>query len=74
MIFSLIARSAVTAASILVPLESLAKMFDIECEVLSRIIDDYNQRFCCDIRESGRNLREFSKLYITDYLLGRLNR
>ncbi len=58
----------------LVPLESLSRMFDIECGVLSRIIDKYDELSGGNIRETGRNLREFSKQYITDYLLGNLNR
>jgi hypothetical protein len=49
-------------------------MFDIECGVLSRIIDKYDELSGGNIRETGRNLREFSKQYITDYLLGNLNK
>lgn len=54
----------------LVVYEALAKMFDIDCTVCTRIIDMYNQRFGVDAREQGRNLNEFSKKYVVDYLLG----
>lgn len=55
----------------LVVYESLAKMFGIDCSVCTRIIDMYDARFGEDIRCKGRNLRGFSKEYISNYLLGK---
>lgn len=54
----------------LVAFEALAKMFDIDCTICTRIIDMYNQRFGADARRDGRNLRDFQKENIVDYLLG----
>lgn len=54
----------------LVVFESLAQMLNIDCTVCTRIIDLYNQRFGADARRDGRNLNDFSKEYIIDYLLG----
>lgn len=55
----------------LVAYEALAKLFDIDASVCTHIIDMYNERFKTDARVIGRNLKEFSKEYIKDYLLGR---
>lgn len=54
----------------LVPFEALAKMQNINCEVVSLIIDKYNQILGYDIRDKGRNLREFTKEYLINYLRG----
>ena len=40
----------------------------------NELLDKYDELSGGNIRETGRNLREFSKQYITDYLLGNLNR
>ena len=56
----------------LVPLEALAKMLGIECEVITSIIDQYNEKFKTDARAEGRNLQEFDKDYIIKYLKGKL--
>jgi opine dehydrogenase len=56
----------------LVPFEALAQRFGIPCEPISRVIDLYSQLNQCDIRSSGRNLRDFSLEYLKDYLLGNL--
>ncbi|MBD5338554.1 MAG: hypothetical protein HDR98_05480 [Bacteroides sp.] len=54
----------------LVALEALAHMLDIECSIITDLIDRYNQQFNVDARAEGRNLKEFDKQYIIDYLLG----
>ena len=54
----------------LVAFEALANMLNIDCTACTRIIDMYNQRFGTDARRDGRNLHDFSKEYIVDYLLG----
>ena len=54
----------------LVVFEALAQMLDIDCTVCTRIIEMYNQRFGTDARKNGRNLKDFSKEFIIDYLLG----
>lgn len=54
----------------LVVYESLGKIFNIDSSVCSQIIDMYNYRFNIDARKQGRNLSEFSKKYVVDYLLG----
>lgn len=56
----------------LVVFEALAKMFGIECIVISNIIDLYNIRFGVDVRSEGRNLNDFEKQYIIDYLKGNI--
>ena len=55
----------------LVAFEALAKMFDIDCSVCTRIIDMYNHRFNADARLVGRNLRDFSVDEVRNYLLGK---
>ena len=57
----------------LVAFEAMAKMFDIDASVCTRIIDMYNDRFNTDARAIGRNLKEYSKEYIQNYLLGKLS-
>lgn len=54
----------------LVPFEALAKMFDIDCNIITDIIDKGNKIVGKDLRESGRNLSQFSKEYIENYLKG----
>lgn len=56
----------------LVPFEALAKIFDIDCSVITKIIDMYDNRFGENIREAGRNLNEFDKKYIINYLKGNI--
>lgn len=56
----------------LVVYEALAKMFGIDASICSSIIDSYISRFGDDIRMHGRNLSDFDKQYIMDYLLGKL--
>lgn len=52
----------------LVPLESLAKIFGIDSNAISNIIDMYDDIYNCNIRQLGRNLVEFSPEYIKTYL------
>lgn len=54
----------------LVVFEALAKMLNIECSVVTEIIDMYNKHFCKDARATGRNLMDFDKEYILNYLKG----
>lgn len=52
----------------LVPFETLAKYFDIDCSVISEIIEKYNQIIGYNIRVKGRDLREFNMESILSYL------
>lgn len=54
----------------LVVFESLAKMLDIDCSIISNIINLYNTRFNVDARAEGRNLKSFDKEYMIKYLKG----
>lgn len=54
----------------LVAFEALAKWLDIECSVITNIIDSYDKRFNANARRDGRNLEEFGKEYIIEYLKG----
>lgn len=56
----------------LVVFESLAKMLDIDCGIITEIIDKYNSIFNMEVRDIGRNLKQFNKDYIIQYLTGRL--
>lgn len=56
----------------LVVFEALAKMLDIECGIITEIIDLYNDRFDTDARKIGRNLKDFDDKYIVEYLQGKL--
>ena len=56
----------------LVPFEALAKMFDIECMPITRIINEYEENFDKDVRLKGRNLKEFRPDYIVNYLKGNI--
>lgn len=55
----------------LVVYEALAKRFDIDCEVISDIIDKYDKIFNCNIRLIGRNLASFDDEFIHSYLTGK---
>lgn len=54
----------------LVPFEALAKMLEINCNIITNIIDRANLIVGKDLRKSGRNLDSFSKEYIIEYLKG----
>ena len=54
----------------LVPFEALAKMLNIECGIVTEMINKYNEILGYDIRETGRNLREFTKEDLVRYLKG----
>ena len=54
----------------LVPFEALAKMLEIDCNIITNIIDKANLIVAKDLRKSGRNLDSFSKEYIIEYLKG----
>jgi hypothetical protein len=56
----------------LVPFEALAKMFSIECNIITEIIDKGSNLVGKDLRKTGRNLEELSKEYIIDYLKGNI--
>lgn len=56
----------------LVVFEVLAKMLDINCLACTHIIDMYDKRFDKNVRCEGRNLNEFDKEYIVNYLKGKL--
>ncbi len=52
----------------LVPFEALAKMLEIDCSIITEIINKANLIVGKDLRENGRNLTTFSKEYIINYL------
>lgn len=54
----------------LVAFEALAKMFDVDCSKCTEIIDLYDEIMGGDIRNDGRNLKDFDKNYIELYLRG----
>lgn len=54
----------------LVVFEALANMLGINAKSCTEIIDMYNMRFDVDARATGRNLKEFDKDYIINYLKG----
>lgn len=56
----------------LVVFEALAKMLNIECAVVTDIINLYDEKFRTSVREVGRNLNKFNSTYIIDYLKGNL--
>lgn len=56
----------------LVAYEALAKILNIECSIVTEIIDLYDRRFNVNARAVGRNLKEFDQDYILNYLRGRL--
>lgn len=55
----------------LVPFEALAKRLDVECDIVTEMIDKYNNIMGCEIRDKGRNLKEFTTEYLIDYLQGK---
>lgn len=57
----------------LVAYEALAKMFGIECSACTSIIDMFDKITGGDVRAEGRNLEEFSKEYVIQYLKGEIN-
>ena len=54
----------------LVVYEALAKIFAIDCSVISSIINQYNYLYSIDARAQGRNLSGFSNDEIIQYLTG----
>lgn len=56
----------------LVPYEALANILDIKCNVITDIINKGSDIVGKDLRESGRNLKQFSKEYIVEYLKGNI--
>jgi hypothetical protein len=56
----------------LVPLEAIALLFDIDCSVITDMIDKYENIYNIPIRKMGRNLSGFTREYIKKYLLGEL--
>lgn len=52
----------------LVPMESLAKYLNIDCSIITSIIDKYISLYNRDIRELGRNLNGFDMEDILNYL------
>lgn len=56
----------------LVPLEALALLLNIDCSPLTTIIDKYDCLFRTNIREMGRNLKDFNQDYIINYLKGKI--
>lgn len=52
----------------LVPFEALAKYLNIDCSVISEMIELYNKKIGYDIRTCGRNLQEFDMNDIVSYL------
>ncbi len=56
----------------LVPLEALAKRFNINHDEISYIIDLYDKTFNLDSRAKGRNVEKFETEFLTKYLTGEL--
>ena len=54
----------------LVAFEAIAQKMGVECSVITKVINKYSSMFNDDIRERGRNLKEFSTDYIIRYLRG----
>lgn len=54
----------------LVPFEALALRLNVECVVITSVINKYNEILGSDIRKTGRNLSEFSTDYLINYLQG----
>jgi len=57
----------------LVVYEALAKMLNVECGKCTEMIDLYDSLTGRDVRKEGRNLEEFSKEYVINYLKGELS-
>lgn len=56
----------------LVPLEALAKRFNIDHDEITYIIDLYDETFNVDSRSKGRNLEKFDTEFLVKYLTGEL--
>lgn len=56
----------------LVPLEALAKRFNIGHDEITYIIDLYDETFNVDSRSKGRNLEKFDTEFLVKYLTGEL--
>ena len=57
----------------LVVYEALAKRYNINCNIISNIINEYNKIEECDARIAGRNLEIFSNDFVFKYLQGEMN-
>ena len=57
----------------LVVYEALAKILDVECNRCTEMIDLYDSITGGNVRKEGRNLEEFPKEYVINYLKGELN-
>ncbi len=56
----------------LVAFEALAKMLGVDCQIVTDMIDLYDSIRQDNIRKKGRNLLDFTKDYILNYLRGEL--
>ena len=56
----------------LVAFEALAKMLNVDCRIVTEMIDLYDKISGNNVRDIGRNLREFSSDYILNYLKGEI--
>ena len=56
----------------LVPLEALAKRFNINHDEITYIIDLYDEKFNVDSRAKGRNLEKFETEFLIKYLTGEM--
>lgn len=57
----------------LVVYEALAKRYNINCNIISNIINEYNKIEECDARIAGRNMEIFSNDFVFKYLQGEMN-
>lgn len=57
----------------LVVYEALAKRYNINCNIISNIINEYNKIEECDARIGGRNMEIFSNDFVFKYLQGEMN-
>ena len=56
----------------LVAFEAIAQKMGVECSVITEVINRYFSMFGDDVRERGRNLKEFTRDYIVRYLRGEI--
>ena len=56
----------------LVAFEALAKMLNVDCRIVTEMIDLYDKISGNNVRDIGRNLRDFSSDYILNYLKGEI--
>lgn len=56
----------------LVVFESLADMLNVDCRIVTEMIDLYDKISGKNVRDAGRNLRDFSSDYILNYLKGEI--